>query len=315
MVFIFFILTLLSSLSAVIFVNADFNLAFAKKSSHSGGGGSKDNGNGDNVGSNGGSGDNTTTPSIAQGTTNTPSIAQGNITSPETSINAPLTTQQQYPMTPQQKYEQCLSGIGGGIPGNCKPPSSTTTEQNLPPQTLSPQQTCQDGSTPSANGICQNGSTPQQACPGNVGRDANGICFSPAPIITCPLHTVRLANYVPLATDECVPPFNIDLYNGSLLLGDGKLRMLTTPPVPNTNTIAPICPVYSYLAGSKCILNNYVCPSGYTQDEDICTPTIIHAKIFVPPCASGYYREFIGGECLPIPPATANPTNTPPLQP
>jgi hypothetical protein len=29
--------------------------------------------------------------------------------------------------TPQQQYEDCLRGIGGGIPGNCKPPASTTS--------------------------------------------------------------------------------------------------------------------------------------------------------------------------------------------
>ena len=100
------------------------------------------------------------------------------------------------PLTPQQQYQQCASGIGGVIPENCSPPPATITEQNRPLQTLNPQQTCQDGSTPAANGICQNDSTPQQACPGNVARDANGICFSPAPIITCPLHTVRVDTIV-----------------------------------------------------------------------------------------------------------------------
>ena len=35
------------------------------------------------------------------------------------------------PLTPQQQYEACLKGIGGGIPGNCKPPTPTTTEQNV----------------------------------------------------------------------------------------------------------------------------------------------------------------------------------------
>ena len=58
------------------------------------------------------------------------------------------------PLTPQQQYQQCLSGIGGGIPGNCKPPSSTTTsEQNFAPQTLTPQK-CQLLPT-DANGNCQ----------------------------------------------------------------------------------------------------------------------------------------------------------------
>ena len=280
MVFIFFILTLLSSLSAVIFVNADFNLAFAKKSSHSGGGGSKDNGNGDNVGSNGGSGDNTTTPSIAQ----------GNITSPETSINAPLTTQQQYPMTPQQKYEQCLSGIGGGIPGNCKPPSATITEQNASPQTLTPQQTCQDGSTPSANGICQDGSIPQRPCPGGVGRDAAGICFNPVPVTPyCPTHYIRENN------GNCISEGNEQyIRNGTLVeIGGGKFRLGTVQPVPNTNTIAPICPYISHLELGSCVLNGAGCPPGTIQDDgDITCSPVNQVHVPVNPdgnCPPGSY--------------------------
>jgi hypothetical protein len=58
------------------------------------------------------------------------------------------------PLTPQQQYQQCAMGIGGAIPGNCKPPaSSTTSEQNFAPQTLTPQK-CQLLPT-DANGNCQ----------------------------------------------------------------------------------------------------------------------------------------------------------------
>ena len=397
--FIFFIMTLLSSFSAAIFVNDNINPVSAKKSSHSSSGGdsndtaigdiiSSKGSNGDDSGGSGGSGKTTTTtPSTDQGntglsttnlagtsnngspltpqqqqpdnsncktvlmvncgsfkpnntstsststsTTNTPTFQQqqqqqpysnncntklmigcasgGSVqcivapcgpssttsTNAGSSINGSVTgggsvqcivapcgpssttSTSGSPLTPQQQYQQCASGIGGVIPGNCSPPPATITEQNRPLQTLNPQQTCQDGSTPAANGICQNDSTPQQACPGNVARDANGICFSPAPIITCPLHTVRVGTH-------CVPPFPTVLYNGSLILGEGKLGMPklvmpTVPPIPNTNTIAPICPSYSYLAGSKCVGKNYYCPTGYTQDENICTPTnVILAKI------------------------------------
>jgi hypothetical protein len=179
-VFIFFISTLMSSLSAAIFVNVNINLASAKKSSNSSGGDSNDKGNGDIVSSNGDNGD-----GGSGDTTTTPSIDQGNIASSGTSINGtPLTPQQQYeqclsgigggipgnckppsattssgtsingtPLTPQQQYEQCLSGIGGGIPGNCKPPSTNTTEQNFVPQTLT-QQKCPVLPL-NANGNCQ----------------------------------------------------------------------------------------------------------------------------------------------------------------
>jgi len=143
----FFILTLLSSLSAAIFVNANINLASAKESSHSSVGYSNATGNGDIVSSKGSNGD-----GGSDRTTTTPSTDQGNTglsttTSSATSINGS-------PLTPQQQYQQCAMGIGGAIPGNCKPPSSTTTsEQNFAPQTITPQK-CQLPPI-GANGDCQ----------------------------------------------------------------------------------------------------------------------------------------------------------------
>jgi hypothetical protein len=208
--FMFFVLTLLSSLSAAIFVNININLASAKISSHSSGGDSNDISSGNIVNSNGyngndSSGRTTPTPSTDQGntglssttlsaTTTTPtaqqqqpdssncntkfmiecsSIKPNNTTSTTTTTTTP-TAQQQQPdssncntkfmigcvtggsvqcivapcgpssttstnagaLTPQQQYQQCLSGIGGGIPGNCKPPSSTTTSTNNSAGTL-----------------------------------------------------------------------------------------------------------------------------------------------------------------------------------
>ena len=143
----FFILTLLSSLSATIFVNVNINLASAKESSHSSVGDSNATGNGDIVSSKGSNGD-----GGSDRTTTTPSTDQGNTglsttTSSATSINGS-------PLTPQQQYQQCAMGIGGAIPGNCKPPSSTTTsEQNFAPQTITPQK-CQLPPI-GANGDCQ----------------------------------------------------------------------------------------------------------------------------------------------------------------
>ena len=144
----FFILTLLSSLSSAIFVNVNFNLASAKESNHGSGGDSNAPGNGDITSSTGSNGDGS---SSSGKTTTTPSTDQGNIglsttTSSPTSINVT-------PLTPQQQYQQCLGGIGGGIPGNCTPPPATITEQNRPLQTLNPQK-CQLLPT-DANGNCQ----------------------------------------------------------------------------------------------------------------------------------------------------------------
>jgi len=129
------------SLSAAIFVNVNINLASAKNSSDSSEDDSKDKGNGDIVSSNGGNGDDG-----SGGTTTTPSTDQGNIASAGT-LNKGV------PMTPQQEYEQCKLGIDVGIPGNCKPPSSTITEQNFAPQTLT-QQKCPLLPI-DANGNCQ----------------------------------------------------------------------------------------------------------------------------------------------------------------
>jgi hypothetical protein len=157
------------------------------------------------------------------------------------------------PLTPQQQYETCLRGIGGDIPGNCTPPSAANTEQNIAPQTLI-QQTCKDGTTPDANGVCQDGSTPEQACQGDEVLDPKGGCVSPGTAAS--------------------------IKNGTLIpLGDGKFKLATAPPIPNTNSIAPICPVGFHLALSKCVVNSGGCPAGTIQDDDICSPLQAHYNI------------------------------------
>ncbi|HEY1248950.1 MAG TPA: hypothetical protein VGE97_08195, partial [Nitrososphaera sp.] len=195
-------------------------------------------------------------------------------TVPPTSDGGATTTpaSNEPPLTPQQQYEACLKGIGGDIPGNCKPPSATITEQNVAPlETLTPQQICKDGSIPAANGICQDGSTPQQACQGGEVLDAKGGCLSPG-----------------VASS---------IKNGTLIpLGNGKFKLATAPPVPNTNSIAPICPVGFHLALSKCVVNSGGCPSGTVQDDDMCSPSQAHynipsnvAKLQDGTCPSGYH--------------------------
>jgi hypothetical protein len=212
------------------------------------------------------------------------------------------------PLTPQQQYENCLRGIGGGIPGNCKPPTPTSTQQNVVPQTITPQQTCKDGSTPNANGICQDGSIPQQTCKDNEVLTDKGNCVSPGE--------------------------SQAIKNGTLVdIGNGKFELGTRPPVPNTNTIAPVCPSDSHLVGSKCVVNGAGCPPGTVQDDgDItCSP---FKQVEVPvnadgTCPEGAYSVGSSGNAgqpgtgsifcfknVPVesPPAGA-PSNTPPAQP
>lgn len=389
-------LTIASSLlAAVAFVTGNSNLAFASKKKSDGGGsdkgdgssggggsgkGSTDNtgGGGETTGgsdnSNGGDTSNTSPPTSTEQTTPSAPPASNQQTTtcpdgstPDASGNCPAATTSpssgggQVPpecqdiiagptdkcslgttgspispsnlpqLTPQQQYEECLKGIGGGIPGNCKPPPATTTEQKLSPQTLI-QQTCQDGSTPDASGMCKDGSTPQQVCSGGEVLDAKGDCVS---------------------SGEAQA-----IKNGTIIpIGDGRFRLPTVPPVPNTNTIAPICPIGSHLELNKCVLNGALCPSGTDQDGDLCRPQQNPG-----PCGRPDYVKFHGicyqgketvpnpdgscppttpnsfeGRCfdkLPVlpgsktgsgggfiqmipvkPPPASSPTNTPPVQP
>jgi hypothetical protein len=380
-IFVFLVITLLSSLSAVAFVIDNSVFATSKKddsSSGDGGGsrgdkgsGSSDNGGGsDNSNGAGSSTDNTSTPPAPEENTAPPSQNQqtcpdgstpdasgacttiqsapptntlnaqqptgvppecqgivagssdkcslGTTGSPTSPINGPpLTPQQQYEQclkgigggipgnckppaatppsstdtasngpapTPQQQYEDCLRGIGGGIPGNCKPPPATLTGQNVAPlQTLTPQQTCKDGSAPDASGMCQDGSTPQQVCSGGEVLDAKGDCVSPGE--------------------------SQAIKNGTIIpMGDGRFKLATAPPVPNTNTIAPICPVGFHLELNKCISNGASCPSGTDQDGDICRPQPNPGPCGRPDYAKFHGICYQGKETVPNPDGSCPPT-------
>ncbi|MGN6823268.1 MAG: hypothetical protein ACTHJ7_10940, partial [Candidatus Nitrosocosmicus sp.] len=100
--FMFFILTLLSSLSAAIFVNVNMNLASAKKSSLTSVGDSNDTANGDTVSSKGinGEGSNSSGSGSSSKTTTTPSTDQGNTGLSTTNLAG--TSNNADPLTPQQ---------------------------------------------------------------------------------------------------------------------------------------------------------------------------------------------------------------------
>jgi hypothetical protein len=143
-----------------------------------------------------------------------------------------------------------------------------------------------------------------------------------------------------------------NLTNGPLIeLGNGRYQLQTYQPVPNTNTIAPICPRFSHLEGSNCVRNGSVCPPGTVQDVGAITcstcspltnnvlpgsntvtgggfmqlgnakPVVVYVPVnkdgTCPPgdeLASGGYCRHKTQSTENSPPATP-PTNTPPVQP
>ena len=131
--FMFFILTLLSSLSAAIFVNVNINLASAKKSSHSSGVNSNDTANGDIINSKGSDGDGSSNGK----TTTTPTINQGNTGLSTTNLagtsnnGSPLTPQQQQPDSSNCNTKLMIECVTGGsvqcIVAPCGPSSTTST--------------------------------------------------------------------------------------------------------------------------------------------------------------------------------------------
>jgi hypothetical protein len=279
-IFVFLVLTLVSSLSASAFLTGmgKVNLVFAsKKRSSSGGGGSgsrNDGGSSDSSSSSssdkggGGSTDNGgggTDKSNGGGSGDT-----GNTTPPPTTTEetaqAPPTKTEDNTATPPTAENQQTTCPDGSTPdpttGNCPTPpdNSGGTETTPPPAAATEQTSCPDGSTPDpTTGNCPPAATEQNAAPLQT------------LIRTCP----------PLPLDENGRCPGID--GGGLglprpppqptPLGDGSYQLPTVPPVPNTNTIAPICPSGSHLELNKCVVDGVKCPSGTIQDGDKCTPT------------------------------------------
>ncbi|HJT49422.1 MAG TPA: hypothetical protein VJ729_14650 [Nitrososphaeraceae archaeon] len=267
-------------------------------------------------------------------------------------------------------------------PGNEQSPC-TTPQKLATLQTLAPQQTCKDGSTPIetppattpptpkliGNGVYELPTVPSEpsvtgipSCPSGSHQIFGGAkCLVNG--ANCPSGTVLINEMMcgpqPIATPPKTCPSGeflspkgncvsgeiaAILKNDSLIeLGNGRYQLKTLPPVPNTNTIAPICPRFSHLEGSNCVSNNSFCPPGTIRDDNAITcspPTVLPGTntgtgggfvqlgntkptvVYVPmnkdgscppgdePASGGYCRHKIQS----TPPA-APPTNTPPAQP
>ncbi|HJT47511.1 MAG TPA: hypothetical protein VJ729_04955 [Nitrososphaeraceae archaeon] len=245
---------------------------------------------------------------------------------------------------------------------------------------------CQDGSTPVetppattspapkliGNGVYELPTVPPEptvtgipSCPSGSHQIFGGAkCVVNG--VNCPSGTVLINEMMcgpqPIATppktcpeDETLSPKGncvsgtvwLNLINGTLIeLGNGRYQLKTYQPVPNTNTIAPVCPRFSHLEGSNCVKNGAVCPSGTIRDDNGITcspPTVLpgtntgtgggfiqlgNAKpvvVYVPmnkdgtcppgdePASGGYCRHKI--QSTENTPPAAPPTNTPPAQP
>jgi hypothetical protein len=169
----------------------------------------------------------------------------------------------------------CLSNTPPAGRPTDTPPATPTQQKLAPLQTLTPQQqTCKDGSTPNANGICQDGSTPQQkTCPGLQVLTDKGNCVT---------HGESDA-----------------IKNGTLVdIGNNQFQLGTRPPVPNTNlpntnTISPICPSDTHLVGSKCVYNGASCPIGTViGDDGLTCSTVKQVELRVNPdgtCPAGSF--------------------------
>jgi hypothetical protein len=291
------VLTLVSSLSTITFVTTGDNvkLAFAAKkhgsstnnggaSGSNNGGGSSDNGGGstatggsDNSNGVGGGADTSSTPPpppppATQQTCpdgSTPDI-NGNCpttpTPPANEATPPATSPQTAPQTAAPSgNETGTTPTGGGAATPAAPSATPLSNQTAAPQTVTPQtltpQTCPPLPI-DANG----------RCPG-VDMRGGGLGLPPPPN-TCP----------PLPIDANGNCPGVDMRGGGLGLppppgpqptqeGNGVFRLPTVQPLPNTGTIAPICPSGSHLVLNKCVVDNAQCPSGTTQDGDLCTPS------------------------------------------
>jgi hypothetical protein len=156
---------------------------------------------------------------------------------------------------------------GGGETYNSGSGGGDTSNTSTPPQAT-------EGNTPSAPPTTE-GTTPpppaaatEQTCPdGSKPDPVTGNCPTP------PDNSQEKATTPPPATGETTPAPS--LVEGGVF-DVRKLNVYplpTVPPVPNTNTIAPICPSGSHLVGSKCVVDGAKCQSGLDgnyQEEDLC---------------------------------------------
>jgi hypothetical protein len=197
----------------------------------------------------------------------------GGATPPATS---PTNTPPLTPPTPQQQYEDCLRGIGGGIPGNCKPPPPATSPTNTPPLTPEQDPNCRGVAAPPPGTCLLPSTTPPPATPPTntppltpLTPRANLIkqTCPPQPIDAsgrCPGVDMRGGGLgLPPPPQGTCPPLPIDA-NGNCPGVDMRGGGLGLPPPPQGHvTYPPDVMIKPKLADGSC-------PAGYHIDDGNC---------------------------------------------
>jgi hypothetical protein len=265
-VFMFFVLTLVTSGSTYAFVIGDLdpniNSVFATSSSDGGGkdgsgGGSGSDSNkksksSSDEGGGGGGGQTTDEGSNNGGTSNTP-------TPPPAAEETTPTTEEATPPPPEANQQTCPDGSQADANGNCPSTPPVATGETAPPPAAT-DQTCPNGSTPDpTTGSCppaaaQQNAAPQtlttQTCPdGSTPDPTNGNCptstTTPTPA-ACPGGVARDANGICFAPDSKImdvgPAPASGLCAAGTKNGDRCVTLPSTPPATPPTKTPPLQP-------------------------------------------------------------------------
>ncbi|MGB7952873.1 MAG: hypothetical protein WCF23_02740, partial [Candidatus Nitrosopolaris sp.] len=234
-IFVFLVLTLVSSVSTITFVTGNVNLAFAKKHDSSGSSGGSSGSSSDNSGGNSPPPSDNSQPTPPSSNSNPPAVdckanpsdpscpPPSSNSNPPTAGCGPGTDNSTCPTTAPSSPTP-TSGCGPGTDNStCStPPTPTPTTTNAAQQTCPPLPLDANGNCPtSTSSTQQNTATP---CPDGSTPDANGNCpiTTPSTQETAPPHT--------LAQQTC-PPLPIDA-NGNCPGVDMRGGGLGLPPAP-----------------------------------------------------------------------------------
>jgi hypothetical protein len=303
-IFIFLVLTLISSVSAAAFVIGNTNLAFAKKhdssSSGGGGGGSGEKGDGNDKGgggssdnSGGGGGEGTSNDNGGGGSTDN----TGGGTTTEGSDNT-------------------ITGGGSGDTGSGTTPPPADENTSPPPAAENQQQTvtCPDGSTAdSSTGTCPAlTSTPpaeQPQCPPGQHFDVNtNACVQDTPIAT--------QNQQQQQQQQQQPAQGLSIGDIGSVISQGQDEIQKAVDAANMQAQQQSCPAGQHSTAKFGCLSDQ-----YTLDDGTCVPgrhatggnVCYDNKIPNPrdnTCQPGWHINDIGNECVQDAPSTPTPPPT-----
>jgi hypothetical protein len=226
----------------------------------------------------------TTPPSTAFTGNETGTAPSSGATPPATS---PTSTPPLTPPTPQQQYEDCVRGAGGGVPGVCKPPPTATSPTSTPPLTPpTPQQQYEDcvrGAGGGVPGVCK---PPPTATPTEQNTAPKTLIQQ-----TCPPQPIDARGYCP----------GVDMRGGGLGLPPPQQARFNIPPdvMVRPELSDGSCPVGYHIDNGNCAINsvhklpNGNCPVGAMMTTDnICVTTPVLPGTTTGPGGGGFIQMF-----------------------